>query len=405
MTSPSPWDLSPGITEPNLAGHAALQAFQLAPDRIHLNHGSFGAVPLSVRAVQDRIRAHVESDPTTFFKVELPPALRAMAGKVAARFGGAGEDWVFCENATSAVNGILASFPLKPGDEMVTTSHVYGAVMRTMRVWAARHDARLVIADLPAISQSDAAVVEAIAQAFTPRTRLLVVDHITSATATAFPVQRIVARARAAGIAVLVDGAHATGQIALDVPAIGADWYTANAHKWLFAPRGCGLLWTAPDRQRQTLPAVLSHGAEFGYLPAFDWIGTRDVSPFLSFEAGAQAFDSFGGSELIARNRALAEAGAAILTEGLSTCCTAPIAMRGAMATILLKNKADDPALATAFQRALAEKAKVIVPVSHFMGGITFRISAQVYNALDDYRRCLQAVLELRDGIFRADFR
>lgn len=289
-----------------------LDQFQLAPDRIYLNHGGYGAVPRVVQAEQDRLRAHIERDPTSFFQDELPMALRAMAADVAARFGGAGNDWVFCENATSAINGVLSSFPLKPGDEIATTSHAYGAVLKAMQVWGERKGASLAVIELPAISQSDDEIVERVCGRLGPRCRLLVVDHITSATATVLPVRRIAERARRAGIAVLIDGAHALGQLPLDVPALGADWYTGNAHKWLFTPKGCGLLWTAPERQAQTLPAVLSHGALDGYLPAFDWIGTRDVTPWLSFAAAARAHDSFGGPDLAARNRRLAAEGACI---------------------------------------------------------------------------------------------
>ncbi|MGH6870220.1 MAG: aminotransferase class V-fold PLP-dependent enzyme [Rhizomicrobium sp.] len=406
MTSPSRWDRSPSVTDTGGVedGHAALKHFQLAPDRVHLNHGSYGAVPKLVRAAEDRIRAHIESDPTTFFRDELAGALRAMAANVAARFGGQGEDWVFCENATAAVNGVLASFPLAPGDEIVTTSHVYGAVLKAMRACAGRRGAKLVIAELPPVSQSDDGVAEAIAAAFTPRTRLLVVDHITSATATIFPVARIVAHTRKSGIAVLVDGAHAPGQIALDVPALGADWYTGNAHKWSFAPRGCGLLWTAPERQAQTLPAVLSHGAESGYRAAFDWIGTRDVSPWLAFAAAGQAFDLFGGKALMVRNAALARAGADLLGEGLGTVCAAPPGMRAAMATILLGDSPAGPEIAPAFQKALANRFGLVVPVSSFGGSLTFRVSAQIYNEIGDYERCLAACLELRDGPFREHF-
>ncbi len=117
MTSPSPWDRSQNLANTTLAhaGHKALAAFALAPDRVHLNHGSFGAVPIAVRETQDRIRAHIESDFTSFYREELPAAMRVMAAKVAARFGGAGEDWVFCENATTAINGVIASFPLAAG--------------------------------------------------------------------------------------------------------------------------------------------------------------------------------------------------------------------------------------------------------------------------------------------------
>lgn len=382
-----------------------MSAFQLAPDRVHLNHGSYGAVPLSVLAEQERWRAHIERDPTSFFQDELPGALRTMAGKVATRFGGAAQDWVFCENATSAVNGVLASFPLQPGDEIVTTSHVYGAVLKAMQVWAARKGAALVIAGLPAVSESEDQVVEGIAAALTPRSRLLIVDHITSATATIFPIRRIVERAHRGGVAVLIDGAHAPGHVELDVPAIGADWYTGNAHKWLFAPRGCGILWTAPARQAETLPAVLSHGTDAGYVPAFDWIGTRDVTPWLAFVAGAEAHDAFGGANLIRANRSLAAEGGALIAEGLGGQCSAPANMRGAMTAVLLEKSVPYPQFPAEFRRTLAQKYRIIAPVSQFMDCLWLRISAQIYNEPDDYRRCLAACLELRDGPFHGQLR
>jgi len=402
MNNLSPWDRSPSTNNPR-QGHAVLGEFQLAPDRLHLNHGSYGAVPRSVQAEQDRLRAHIERDPTSFFQDELPLALRAMAAQVAARFGGAAQDWVFCENATSAINGVLASFPLQPGDEIVTTSHAYGAVLKAMRLWAERKGARLVVAELPAVCESEERIVELIAGALSPRCRLLVIDHITSATATVLPVRRIVERAHQAGVAVLVDGAHAPGQVELDVVAIGADWYTGNAHKWLFAPKGCGLLWTTPSRQAETGPAVLSHGTGSGYLPAFDWIGTRDVTPWLSFAAAAQVHDSFGG--LMTRNRLLAEQGAAILLEKLGARASAPAQMRAAMAAVVLKDSPPDPKLAQEFRRALAAKHKIIAPVYEFAGKLWLRVSAQIYNESDDYERCAAACRELRQGVFAEFFR
>ena len=402
MNNPSPSDPSPSISNPR-EGHAALSEFQLAPDRIHLNHGAYGAVPRVVQAEQDRLRAHIERDPTSFFQDELPAALRDMAVQVARRFGGQAADWVFCENATSAINGILASFPLKPGDEIVTTSHAYGAVLKAMRLWAERKGASLVTIELPAISEGEDRIVELIASGLGPRCRLLVVDHITSATATVLPVQRIVEAAHRAGVAVLIDGAHAPGQVELDVPAIGADWYTGNAHKWLFAPKGCGLLWTAPNRQAETGPAVLSHGTGSGYLPAFDWIGTRDVTPWLSFVAAAQAHDSFPG--LIARNRGLAGQGAAILLEKLDAPPSAPPRMRAAMAAVVLKDSAPDPELAQEFRRALAGRHGIIAPVYAFSGKLWLRISAQIYNEPDDYLRCAAACLDLRESFLAESFR
>jgi isopenicillin-N epimerase len=389
MTSPSPSEHSRSISD--VDGRPAVAAqFALAPDLVHLNHGSFGALPRAVAAEQERWRSHIERDATSFFTFELPGLMRQGAGCVAQRFGGRADDWVFCENATSAVNGVLAGLPLEPGDEIVTTSHAYGAVLKAMRAWAARRGAGVVVANLPIPLKSEDEVVEAVAAALGPRTRLLLVDHITSATAVILPVKRLVELAHESGIPVLVDGAHAPGQLAVDVPSIGADWYTGNAHKWLFAPRGCGLLWTHPARQPETLPAILSHGTDGGYTAAFDWVGTRDVTPWLCFEAGAQAHGAFGGAGLMERNRLLALAGAEILAQSLGAIASAPPHMRAAMAALSVGDASGDAQLAINLRQVLVRDYGVVVPVHAFAGKVWLRISAQIYNHRDDYHRCAE---------------
>lgn len=394
MNNLSQSDRSPSTNRPE--GHAALSAFSLRPDRLHLNHGSYGAVPRAVEAEQARLRAHIESDPTTFFGEELPELMRVMAAHVACRFGGDAKDWVFCENATAAVSGILASFALQPGDEILTTSHAYGAVLKAMRLNVQRRGANLVVVDLPAAIESEEQVVDAVSRAFTPRTRLLVVDHISSATATIFPVQRLAAAAKQAGIPILVDGAHAPGHLPLNVPALGADWYTGNAHKWLFAPRGCGLLWTSPVRQAESFPAVLSHGTDEGYTKAFDWIGTRDVTPWLCFEVSAQAHSEFGDERLMTRNRILASEGAALIAERLRTRVPVPASLRGAMAAIPLGRETPMADVAVHMRRAFTRDHGIVAPIYGFGGQIWIRISAQIYNQIEDYRACSEALIKLR---------
>ncbi|MGN6517245.1 MAG: aminotransferase class V-fold PLP-dependent enzyme [Rhizomicrobium sp.] len=388
MSNRSPSAHSPDTPE----GRAALDLFQLSPDLLHLNHGSYGAVPKIVRAEQDRRRAQIESNATGFFRDELPGELRRLAGLAAQRFGGDAQGWVFCENATQAVNSVLASFGLKPGDEIVTTSHAYGAVMKAMAIWAQRFGAQVVRAPLPLIVESEDVIVDAIARAFSDRTKLLIVDHITSATATVFPVRRIVTAAKKRGIAALVDGAHVPGHLPLDVEAIGADWYTGNAHKWLFAPKGCALLWTAAAQRDKTRPVVLSHGAPDGYTEAFDWIGTRDVTPWLCFEAAARFHDSLGGDALMARNRALA----ADAARALSTICglqpSAPESLRGAMACLTLRRSDADASAGVAFMRALRDCCGAIVPAYVFDRMLCVRISAQIYNDARDYARLAEAI-------------
>lgn len=392
MNNRSPSDLSPTAPEGPVEGHAALALFQLAPHLIHLNHGSYGAVPKVVRDEQDRWRAQIESNPTGFFRDELPAELRRLAGVAAQYFGGKPEDWVFCENATAAVNSVLASFGLREGDEIVTTSHAYGAVLKAMRIWAQRFGAEVVVAQIPVIVESEEQVIQAIAKSFSDRTKLLIVDHITSATAMIFPVARIAAAAKARGIAVLVDGAHMPGHLPLDAAAIGADWYTGNAHKWLFAPKGCGLLWTAPQRQAQTLPVVLSHGAPDGYTRAFDWIGTRDVTPWLCFETAARFHDALGGESLMTRNRKLANEAAVLLTSKLGMLPTAPASMRGAMACLTSRPSPLADVSVSSLVRELRECCGAILPVYVFENAFCIRISVQIYNERHDYEMLAQAI-------------
>lgn len=389
MSNPSPSDDSPAAHRPEY-GRAALGAFALAPELTHLNHGSYGAVPTRVLTVQDRVRCEIESDPTGFFQNAYPQRVREAAAVAAMGFGGVAQDWMFCENATSAVNSVLASLPFRADEEILTTSHAYGAVLKAIHLWAERRSARTKVAQIPTVVESDAQIVEAIIQAFTPATRLLVIDHITSPTATIFPVREIVEHAHSAGIPVLVDGAHVPGHLPLDVTEIGADWYTGNAHKWLFAPRGCGLLWTAPQWQDITRPAVLSHGTDLSYTAAFDWIGTRDVSPWLAFPAAAGAHADFGGPILMAQNRALAAEAGALVAARTGGTITAPETMRGAMASICFAGSGslDD---AMRLKHRLRERG-FVVWANPFQSQLCLRISAQIYNQLSDYERLADAL-------------
>ena len=391
MTSPSRSDPSPN----RIDALSAAAAFELDPGFIHLNHGSYGAVPKDVRLEQDRWRAVIERNPTGFYTDEYPALIRSAAEHVARRLGGDSKDWVFCENATAAVNGVLQSLDLGPGDEIVTTSHAYGAVAKAMALNAERCGATLRIVDVPPFVSDDEEAADAISERLGPRARLLVVDHITSQTATIFPVWLIARAARAAGVPLLVDGAHAPGQIPLDVPSLGADWYTGNAHKWLFAPRGCGLLWTRPERQAMTRPAVLSHGTDQGYTAAFDWTGTRDPSPWLSFEAAAEAHDGFGGEALMAGNRMLAAEAAEEVAGALNAKIAGPASMRGSMAALLLRVNYDSLEGAAAYRRALSAEHRIMAPVYVFAGMLWLRISAQIYNSPEDYRRLISACRQI----------
>lgn len=372
-------------------GRAALKDFALDSSVLHLNHGSYGATPLSVLAEQARWRTRMEENPMRFFADDLPSLLRASAADVAARFGGDADGWVFNENVTAAVNAVLNSLQLRAGDVLLTTSHAYGAVLKAMRRRALEVGAELQIVALPATIESEDQVCEAVLAAFSERARLLIVDHVTSPTAILFPVARIIAAARKANVPVFVDGAHVPGMFGLDAAALGADWYAGNIHKWMFAPKGCGVLWCAPERRNETHPAITSHGWGSGLAAEFDWIGTRDPTPWLCFGAAAQAHDRFGGPRLMARNIALASEAGDMLCARLGAARSAPAKLQCAMTAVRLAAKGT-PEQALRLRRRLATDYGIEVPVFVFEEVLWLRVSAQIYNERADYERLGEAL-------------
>jgi isopenicillin-N epimerase len=366
---------------------AARAEWALDPDFVSVNHGAYGATPRAVLAAQDAWRARMEAQPGRFMRAELPVALRAAAARLAAFLGAAADDVAFVANATEGCNAVLRSLAFAPGEEILVLDHGYGAVRNTVRHVAARAGARMTEAAIPYPRPTPEAVVAAVRAALSPRTRLTVIDHITSPTALVLPVAAMIAACRAAGVPVLIDGAHAPGQVALDVPALGADWYVGNCHKWLCAPKGAGFLWAAPGRQAGLHPAVISHGYETGFTAEFDWTGTRDPTAFLAVPAALDFCDRLGGPALMARNVALAAAAGAWLAAHLGTDTGTEGATAGTMATVRL-NLAGDPTQARV--AALAERllaAGTDAPPHLVNGAVWLRLSAHAYNTMSDYRR------------------
>lgn len=374
-------------------------AFLLEPGIAYLNHGSYGATPRVVLAAAERWRQRLEAQPVRFMQGELPAALRKAASRLAAFLGAAGEDLVFVENATAGANAILRALDFKPGDELLTTTHVYGAVRKTMQYVASRTGAVVIEAPLPFPASNEEEIVAAVTQRFTARTRLLVLDHITSPTALFLPIRRMIAAAKARGITVLIDGAHAPGMLDLDIPALGADFYVGNCHKWLFAAKGCAFLWAASPAQKTIHPTVISHGYGAGFLSEFDWVGTRDPSNWLAVETALDFVETIGPESLRQRNHALMREAATILGERWGTPVGAPFAMLGAMAAIGLPPRGPFASLPPTLDSAAQIRARlwdthrIEVPIVAFADRLWVRISAQIYNDLADYRRLADALL------------
>jgi isopenicillin-N epimerase len=361
------------------------ETWDLDPGFLTVNHGSFGATPRGVLAVQGEWRRRMEAQPSRFMAQELPDALRDAAATLAAQLGIDQLGLAFVANATEGCNAVLRSLDLAPGEEILLLSHGYGAVRKAAAHVADRVGARLAEVPLPFPRPTEAAVLAALEAAISPRTRLAVLDHITSPSALVLPIAEMVALCRARSVPVLVDGAHAPGQVPLDLCAIGADWYTGNAHKWLFAPKGCAFLAAAPGRRDTTHPAVISHGYGHGFAASFDWTGTRDPTAFLSIGAALAAHAALGGPALMARNAALAAEAGALLAERLGTEVGALPGMQGAMAVVRL------PRDGTAAD-ALALRSRLFAlgtdaPIVAIGGALWVRISAQAYNAIGDYVR------------------
>jgi isopenicillin-N epimerase len=361
-----------------------------------VNHGSFGAAPKAVLAAQEEWRQRLEARPSYFMRCILPVALRESADAVAAFVGAAGQDVALIDNATTGCNAVLHSLAFAPGDEILLFSHAYGAVRNTAIYVAERSGARIVEAAVPFPGTEADALLASFAGAITARTRLAVIDHITSPSALLLPVERLVRSAQAHAVPVLVDGAHGPGQVALDLTALGADWYVGNCHKWMMAPKGCGFLWARADRQQGLHPTTISHGFGGGFLAEFDWTGTRDPSACLAVPAAIDFLRRLGGSALLVRNAALARQAGLLLADRLGTEIGAPAALGAAMALVRLPlGGAATTERAKALRLRLLEEFATDAPLHALAGAIWVRLSAQAYNELEDYEKLAEICRKL----------
>lgn len=369
-------------------GHARRADFLLADGIDHLNHGGYGATPRVVLDAAREWQHRMEADPSTFFRRDLPGLIRNSADRVAAFLGGRGEDWAFIENATAGLNAVIASLPLQPGDELLCLSQVYGAIGNALRHHAERCGARLVEIDVPVPFVALAPLLEALRAAMGRRTRLACFDHITSAGAVVLPIREMAAICRERGVPVAVDGAHAPGQIALDMPALGVDWYVGNLHKWAFAAKGTAVLWCAPERQQALHPTAISHALGQGFTAEFDYTGTRDNSAWLAATAALDYLDGLGGDTVRARNAALArEAGAMLIDAWDSEAAAAPEFCASMVSARLPGGAGSDCFAARALAARLNEEHGVTAGIMVLRGGLWIRVSAQIYNEIGDYRR------------------
>lgn len=382
----------------------------LDPRVAFLNHGSFGACPCAVLDYQAELRARMERQPVQFFVRDMEGLLDEARAALAEFLDVPPATLAWVPNATAGVNAVLRSLPLEAGDELLTTDHEYNACRNVLEYVANRTQATVVVAKLPFPLSGPEEAIEAILDRVTSRTRLALVDHVTSQTGMVLPIETLVSELADRGVETLVDGAHAPGMLDLSVERVGAAYYTGNCHKWLCAPKGAGFLYVRPDRQQRVRPIAISHGANTPrtdrsrYLVEFDWVGTDDPTAVLSVPESLRVMGTLlpgGWRELRERNHALALVGRQILCDALGLAAPCPAGMIGSLASLPLPDGSGEPSSSPLYADPLQEDLLagwgIEVPVIPWprQPHRLIRISAQVYNSASQYHLLARALGEL----------
>jgi isopenicillin-N epimerase len=391
----------------------------------YLNHGSFGPAPQIVVAAREKWSARLQREPMDFLVRQLEGALDATRERLAKFINTRSDHLAFVDNATVGMNVVARSVSLGLGDEVLLTDHEYGAVQRIWRRRCQETGATFTVCKLPQPIESVGQIVEALQDSMTPRTKLLVVSHVTSPTALILPVREICARAREQGISVCIDGPHAPAAVPIDLEALGCDYYAASCHKWLSAPFGSGFLYVHPRRQSELAPSIVSWGRSLSGRPGnwkdeFNWTGTRDPAPWLAI-ADAIAFlqklslsprddDVEGGNEVDSEppqgvklfreySHQLASYARRKIVEltGLAPFLPDTQDWYGTMIALPLPEgvRPVTDGHMHPLQEALWEKHQIEVPIVTWRGSCYIRVSCHLYNDVADIDRLTSALRDL----------
>jgi isopenicillin-N epimerase len=344
------------------------EGFLLDPAVAYFNHGGYGACTEAAFEEYRRWQLELERDPTDFFTRRFEDALWEARVALASFVGAAANDVVFAPNTTSALNAVIRSLRIRPEEEILTTKHEYGAVLRTLG---------FIRANVVQVEPDE------LVENISIRTRAIVVSHVTSPTALVLPVAEICAAARHAGVLSIVDGAHAAGHVPLNLASLGADVYAGTCHKWLCAPKGAGFLWARPEHQDWIEPLVVSWGYHdaAGFGERHGWQGTRDPSAYLAVPTAIELHATF---DLEAAKALADEAETRLAPYGLRP-------LRGMRSPLMraLTVRSGDPDL---LQRRLYDEHRVEVPVYEWEDTTLLRVSIGPYNDESDLERLAVAV-------------
>jgi len=376
------------------------ELFLLDEDIVFLNHGSFGATPRPVFAAYQDWQRRLERQPVQFLIDEIGGHLAEARGALGAVVNAHADDLVFIPNATFGVNVVARSLDLGPGDEVLSTNHEYGACENIWSYLSQKRGFTVVQQEILLPFASQEAMVEQLWQGVTPSTRVIFISHITSPTAVIFPIKEICAHAREAGILTVVDGAHALGQIPLDLTALDADFYTSNGHKWLCSPKGSAFLYARREKQDLIEPLVVGWGwgasPEFSYgstyLDYLQWLGTNDLSAYLAVPAAIQFQEEYNWT-------AVRQSCHELLCQGVESICALtdlPTVYDSTdtfrqMAIVPLPHIAD----LAAFKARLYDEFRVEIPCIDWQDRQFIRISVQGYNSREDIDALIAALEQM----------
>lgn len=381
----------------------------LDPEVDFLNHGSFGACPTSVLEVQRGWIERLEREPVRFLARELEGLLDGVRAELGAFVECDPDDLALIPNASFGVNTVLRSLKLEPGDELIVTDHEYNASANVLRFVAERAGARVIDVAVPFPLSDPREVSDRVLAAVSERTRLVLIDHVTSQTGLVLPIEPLVSELRRRGVETLIDGAHGPGMVPLELEALGAGYYTGNLHKWVCAPKGSAFLFVRRDLQADLRPLVVSHGANSTrndrsrFRLEADWIGTLDPSPWLSIPAALEFVRGVvpgGLNGLREHNRDLVLEGRGRLCAALGIEAPAPESMIGSLASVPLPPFEGGPEPNGCWKEPLhgALTARGIeVPTMFWPAPPSrlLRISAQAYNHIGQYESLAAALSEL----------
>ncbi len=371
--------------------------FDLDPNVAHLNHGSYGAVPLPVQRVQARLRAEQERDPDGFF-ADLPDRIAHARARVATALGGRPDRLALLTNVTEGIAVALDSIPLDEGDEILVTDHGYGVVNRAAERRAAECGARVRTVRLSVHTPDAERVREQVLAAVGERTKVAVLDLVTSPTAREIAGEGLLADLAECGVTTVVDAAHAPGMLPVDLGqrAGGADFWVGNLHKWAFAPRAGAVLALGSGGWRSLVrPLTLSWEHDKGFPARVEWRGTADYTPWLAAPAGFALLDQLGADRVRDHNAALAAYGRQELADRAGLRALPTMAGLAMCAVRLPPGCAESEHAAKALMVAVHRRLNARIAVRPWAGGGVLRISAQIYNRPEEYRKLAAGLADL----------